>query len=252
MQGFDEEKDTDTKTNGTFWYFYRSQSTGNIYPLEIGSLLCRVQDMTYEPDKVWAACAKGCRNFNYAGGCPPRSTKLESLADPKDPVWLIYARFWSRFKHENVAASRNSAIHWKFQDAILARFLANIGYRLSPVLDGSFLSTGYCMGCTGKKCNFKLGIEHCRNPKKRTFSMEATGINVVDTVLRLFDIELYWYSKGKLDIPYMIKCIAVLPKIKKQKDVSMNLLIDTVNAFPTCYCPVASPEYKEQLDRYHL
>jgi peptidyl-prolyl cis-trans isomerase C len=39
------------KANGVFWYIYRSLSSGNIYPLEMGSLLCQVKDLVYEPEK---------------------------------------------------------------------------------------------------------------------------------------------------------------------------------------------------------
>ncbi|MDK2888442.1 MAG: hypothetical protein PWP72_1320 [Thermoanaerobacter sp.] len=235
------------QTNGMFWYIYRSQSSGNIYPLEIGNLLCRAQDLVYEPEIVWAACAKGCSNFGSAGGCPPRSPKLEKIASPDDPVWLIYCRFWSKFKHENVLKSRNPAVHWKFQDAILSRFLANIGYKLAPLLKGSFLSTGYCMGCGGKKCNFKLGLDSCRNPHRRTFSMEATGINVVETIKKLFGIKLYWYSKGNTDIPYMLKCIAVFPGKESREDLSLSLLINIVNEFPNCCWRYNTDKYWEYL-----
>ncbi|MDD4239543.1 MAG: DUF2284 domain-containing protein [Desulfotomaculaceae bacterium] len=236
------------REDSVFWYIYRAQSSGNIYPLEIGSLLCQAKDLVCEHEKVWAACAKGCSNYGSAGGCPPRSPKLEDLASPENPVWLIYCRFWSKFKHEKVLVSRNSAIHWKFQDAILARLLANIGYKLAPLLKGSFLSTGYCMGCVGKKCNFKLGLDFCRNPHKRTFSMEATGINVVETIKKLFNIELYWYSKGNTDVPYMFKCIAVFPGKVIDKNVSVPLLINTVNEFPSCLCQYNSNEYWNYLN----
>jgi predicted metal-binding protein len=231
------------KANGVFWYIYRSLSSGNIYPLEMGSLLCQVKDLVYEPEKVWAACVKGCSNYGTAGGCPPRSPKLRDVTSLENPVWLIYCRFWSKFKHEKVLASHNTAIHWKFQDAILARLLANIGYKLAPILNGSFLSTGYCMGCVGKKCNFKLGLDICRNPQKRTFSMEATGINVVETVKKLFDIDLYWYSKGNTDVPYMLKCIAVFPEKVIEKNRFLPLLITTVNDFPSCLWQYNSDEY---------
>lgn len=235
------------QVDGMFWYIYRSQSSGNIYPLEIRSLLCQSKDLVYEPEKVWAACAKGCSNYGFAGGCPPKSPKLEKITSPEDPVWLIYCSFWSKFKHEKVLASRNPAIHWKFQDGILARFLAKIGYKLAPLFRGSFLSTGYCMGCVGKKCNFKLGLNNCRNPHKRTFSMEATGINVVATIKKLFETEIYWYSSGKTDIPYMLKCIAILPDREAVNNVNIPLLINTVNEFPSCSWHYNSDKYWEYL-----
>lgn len=233
--------------NNVFWYIYISLSSGNVYPLEIGSMQCQAKDLVYDPEKVLAACANGCSNFGYAGGCPPKSPKFKNLVKPEDPVWLIYTRFWSKFKPKKVLSSNNPAIHWKFQDAILARFLANTGYNLAPLLKGSFLGTGYCMGCTGKKCNFKLGINSCRNPHKRTFSMEATGVNVVATVKKLFGIEFFWYSKGRTDIPYMLKCMAILPGKDGLDNLNRTLLIDVINEFPSCYCRYGTDAYRKYL-----
>lgn len=58
--------------------------------------------------------------------------------------------------------------------------------------------------------------------------MEATGINVVDTVKRLFGLQMYWYSRGNLDIPYMLKCIAIFPKTDlysgRERELLLNIL----------------------------
>lgn len=229
-----------------FWYFYEAKRSGYIYPIEIGHTICKVKDLIYEPDKVWHACAIGCSNYNRAGGCPPRAPSVKKITTEEDVAWLIYSRFWSAFKHDNIKLSNNPAIHWKFQDAILARFLANIGYNLVELAGGKFLSTGYCMGCAGRKCNFKMGIESCRNPQKRTYSMEATGINVVQTMKNIFDINLYWYKKGLTNIPYMVKCITVLPSkdITKTKE---DFLLGVVNSLSTCHVQVGSAEYHSRL-----
>jgi predicted metal-binding protein len=209
------------------WYHYRTQNN-NIYPLEVGLTACHIEDLTYDPETVRGLCKTGCKNYGLAGGCPPRAPKMLDIADKADPVWLIYCRFWSVFKTSKVAASRNTAIHWKSQDGIVSRFLVKLGHALADKTGGGFLSTGYCMGCPGKKCNFKLGQEYCRNPSKRTFSMEAAGIDVVDSVKRLFDLPMYWYTPGNTNVPYMLKCIAVLPKTEmykgKEKDLLANIL----------------------------
>ena len=73
-----------------------------------------------------------------------------------------------------MAKSNNSAIHWKFQDAILARLLVNVGYALRTKFEGNFLSTGYCMGCPGKRCKSQaeatnLGVSH-----EQAYRMEDT------------------------------------------------------------------------------
>ena len=71
----------------------------------------------------------------------------------------------------------------------------------------------------------RLERGHFRWP---TFSMEAAGIDVVDSVKRLFDLPMYWYTPGNTNVPYMLKCIAVLPKTEmykgKEKDLLANIL----------------------------
>ena len=39
--------------------------------------------------------------------------------------------------------------------------------------------------------------------------MEATGINVVETVKLCLGEKFYWYSKNNADIPYMMKTVLI-------------------------------------------
>ncbi len=209
------------------WIEYQA-ATGNRYPLEFYQATCTVKELIYQPSVTWKACAKGCSNFNKAGGCPPRSPKLEEITQKEDTVWVIIARFWSEYKHPKIASSTNSAIHWKFQDAILSSVMYNLGQCLRKTYGGIILGTGYCRGCPGKKCAFKLGYEVCRNPERRTYSMEATGINVVETVKELFGVELYWYRKGFTDVPYMLKAITFIPPSTFNKKLDNQFLLDNL------------------------
>lgn len=91
-----------------------------------------------------------------------------------------------------------------------------------------FLGAGYCMGCTGKKCNFKNGSNICITPGKRTFSMESTGINVSDTLDKQFGIKLFWYRKGNsLEIP-LTKCSAFIFDREVNSDC-FNKMILSIN-----------------------
>ncbi|MEM3594728.1 MAG: DUF2284 domain-containing protein [Candidatus Jordarchaeaceae archaeon] len=103
----------------SYWYQYKTKTTNCIYPLEIGLCVCKIGDLTYDPETVRGLCKTGCKNYGFAGGCPPRAPKLEEIAREEDPAWLIYCRFWSIFKPLKVAVSRNPAVNWKFQDVII-------------------------------------------------------------------------------------------------------------------------------------
>lgn len=235
-----------------FWYLYKATSSGIIYPLEFNIKECVVSSLVYEPDIIRELCRIGCGNYNKSGGCPPLAPRLEEICHDNELVWLIYGRFWSFYKHEKVIQSTNCAIHWKFQDAILARILANLGYELRNRFGGLFLGTGYCMGCPGKKCGFKLQEKKCRNPRSRTYSMEACGINVVKTTLNVFNIKTYWYKKGYLDVPYMIKVMAYFPKHCNNHLNPKEEIIKVLNTQKNCLFKIGSDHYEQYLSNINL
>ncbi|SCM82416.1 conserved hypothetical protein [uncultured Sporomusa sp.] len=195
-------------------------TSGAKYPLDFFFFNGMSNQLVYQPDVVREWCRIGCSNYGIGGGCPPRAPLYETIVQSNKEIFLFACKFDSIYKPQSVANSNNIAIHWKFQDGILARAMNNLGHLITEKYGGRFLATGYCMGCPGKKCSFKLGEAVCRNPIRRTYSMEATGINVVETVKRNFDINMYWYKKGKTDVPYMLKVILWIPP-----DIQTNCLI---------------------------
>lgn len=206
--------------------------SGNKYPIELSWKVISYRDIIYEPFLINQLCKEGCKNYGKSGGCPPHAPWFEYFDHKNKMYILLVGKFYSKYKTKKVRECKNRAIHWKFQDVILARFLDKIGRRISELVDGDFFSTGYCMGCHGKKCSVK-SMELCRNPAKRTFSMEATGINVVKTVQRCLGEQFYWYTKTNLDIPYMMKAILISASM-----VSMDIdkvLVNCINSFDNVF-----------------
>lgn len=181
---------------------------GNQYPIEIFLNFIRKKDIVYDPIRIEKYCHDGCRNYGKSGGCPPFAPKFEKILRGIEECALILGMFDSKYKPPKVQACTNRAIHWKFQDAVLANCMDKIGRHLQEKCGLNYLGTGYCMGCHGKKCAIKEG-KPCRYPNKRTFSMEATGIDVVQTVQNIFQRRFFWYTKGNNNIPYLMKCILV-------------------------------------------
>lgn len=203
---------------------YHSSSKGNDYPLSLQYKWINYTDVVFEPEYIESLCQKGCRNYGHSGGCPPFAPKFNSFAHESSQYLLIIAKFDSKHKTEKVKASKNRAIHWKFQDVILAHFMDKLGRQISSSnQDVIFLATGYCMGCPGKKCAYKLK-QPCRNPKRRTFSMEATGINVVKTVWNNLHERFYWYTRSNHDVPYLMKAILLIfPQGKIQSEINKQV-----------------------------
>lgn len=205
-------------------------AAGKEYPLQMHYELVAPNNISFEPEITIEMCKNGCRNYGVSGGCPPRAPLFSTLVQNENQILLITCKFESIYKPEKVLNSQNTAIHWKFQDGILARVLNRLGRNLIFKLGGTFLATGYCMGCPGKKCTFKLGLDQCRNPHLRTYSMEATGINVVKTVKNVFGDSMYWYRKGNFDVPYMLKCVAFIPNQPIDRDQLDDIIHEVLEA----------------------
>lgn len=186
-------------------YIYITKK-GNTYPIDVYLKSITTQAIVYDPVRIEQYCRTGCKNYGRTGGCPPFAPKLEHILQGIDVCVLIVGLFDSKHKPEKVRMCANRAIHWKFQDAVLANCMDQIGRKLKTQFGWSYLGTGYCMGCHGKKCSLKEG-HTCRYPDKRTFSMEATGIDVVQTVQNVFYRRFHWYTKSNTNIPYLMKCI---------------------------------------------
>jgi predicted metal-binding protein len=227
------------------WYFYYSKSSQIIYPLEIAMHSITSRELTLDYDRVTGLCREGCANFGQSGGCPPIAPRFDSITSPAQKGILIYTKFLSLFKPPKVAQSNNIAIHWKFQDGILARFLDNVGWSMLGEFGGIFLSSGYCMGCPGKKCGFKTDSRSCHNPQRRTYSLEATGIDVVGSLWKLARENFYWYKKGVTDIPYMLKCIGFFPS--NSLLIKENHLIDVLNNLNSCWLRIGSQSYLKEI-----
>lgn len=204
----------------TFWLNY--STSNNTFPIEIKVKLINKDDVVYDPEYIRGLCKNGCKNYNYAGGCPPRAPLFEELNKDMQSYFLVSGTFWPQYKTEKVKASHNIYIHFRLQDNILARLFHNAGISIRQKTACVFLATGYCMGCTGVKCNYKLGNEYCKNPQKRTYSMEATGINVEQTLFNNLNIKLQWYRNNKeLDLPITKVCLFMFQEYSLDKFIEL-------------------------------
>lgn len=184
------------------WVDYVTADGKNKYPIKVGYKKINFDDIVYDPTYIRSLCEVGCKNYNHAGGCPPFSPLFETLHRKGQSLFLVYGTFYPEFKTEKVKKSESAYIHFRLQDQILSRLFYNLGLCLTEKTGCIFLGTGFCMGCGSKKCSYKEGILDCRNPTRRSYSMESTGINVEATLKETVEVQLYWYGKNSgLDIP---------------------------------------------------
>ena len=211
------------------WVEYSTKSSSNKYPIEIGIKKVNYYDILVQPSLVRDLCKTGCKNYNNQGGCPPYSPVFTNIVRPDDSIFLVYGTFYPEYKTERVKASNSPYIHYSLQDQVLANLLNTIGIQLRDNHNCLFLGTGYCMGCKGIKCSFKNGDSICRNPQKRTYSLEATGVNVSLTLHKEYNIQLQWYRKnGPLNIP-VTKCCAFIFNNETSEECFIHLFQEYIN-----------------------
>ncbi|NMB40547.1 MAG: DUF2284 domain-containing protein [Firmicutes bacterium] len=190
-------------------YLYKTHS-GNEYPVEFGFKDINAEDISHDHEYITGLCRQGCKNYNHSGGCPPFAPTFESIAKEYNSAILVFARLHSKYKTRRVKDSNNYYIHYRFQDIILSNFLNKMGQKIRKLFAPRvyFLGNGYCTGCGNRKCAFKEGMRKCRFPRKRTFSLEATGVNVEKTLKNVFGIKLEWYNRNNFrQVSYLTKAI---------------------------------------------
>lgn len=93
---------------------------------------------------------------------------------------------------------------------------ANVGYPLG---------LGNCMGCKPQKCLVRKG-QKCKHPEKRTYSMEAVGVDCDWLHYELYGEFLPWYYHGTSKIPaYMTRYIGIFPNI------TSDIVVETILGF---------------------
>ncbi|MDD2498353.1 MAG: DUF2284 domain-containing protein [Desulfitobacteriaceae bacterium] len=231
------------------WYIYSTQN-GNHYPLELKYSSISSDEVVHDYARITNFCKTRCKNFNNGGGCPPKAPMFSRIAEQFPYGFIICAVFSSKWKPQRVKESTKPYIHFRFQDIILSRFLTSLGYTMKDRIGSGifFLNNGYCMGCGNKKCSFKSGEDFCKNPQKRTFSLEATGVDVEATLANLFGLKLQWYkNKNYNEVQYMAKSIGVFVDSKEKQTLLHESLCDCLQVLPSTKIKMGSDEYRDSL-----
>jgi len=240
---------TDNTNNvNPFWYFHKTSK--NIYPIEIGYKQILSLEVPYNKQLTNEACKKGCNLFARNGGCPPYSPDFAEIRDWYPYAQAIYARLFTRFYPPKVAEG-NFYVRWNFVDALMARMMTRTGKYLCNFLGGILLNAGHCTECGAKRCAFKEGERTCRNPGKRTFSLESTGVLATNLMKQQFNIPLLWFNKKKPDYfpEYMIKLMLVLTKQEIPLDTLSIWVRHCFNSLPNAYTPPSQSEKEKLLAR---
>ncbi len=236
------------------WYIY-STKNGNNYPLELKYDVIPSNEVINDYARITSYCKNGCKNYNNSGGCPPKAPVFYQISKEFPYGFIICAVFSSKWKPQKVKESTRQYVHFRFQDIILSRFLTDLGYTIKERIGSGifFLNNGYCMGCGNKKCSFKSGEYFCKNPQKRTFSLEATGVDVEATISNLFNLKLQWYKTNNYnEVEYMVKSIGLFTTSKEKQTLIHESLCDCLQVIPSTKIKIGSDDYNNYLKLLHI
>lgn len=156
---------------------------------------------------------RGCKG--QSGACPPYAPYFDILKPSCSSLYVVVLEFdtawsilYSGWRAKNVNSSVIAFIAWHYADAITACYMRRIGKSLSDY--GMLLSLASCRGCNKKHCTVMQGGK-CRNPRKRTYSLEATGVHCGILHEELFDEVMPWWFHTYAQIPvHMYRYIGIL------------------------------------------
>jgi predicted metal-binding protein len=174
-------------------------------------LKVKAQDIIFDP-KVQTYCVSPsfkCPSYGHSWACPPEAPYLEETVAKFKEFYLIYYRFnladyVKAEKAKNPEESETKIKSKLYTNSLLRNKLENeihefLDQYQDPFVERLILGDGYCRICsnkTDKGCTYDSG-KPCRYPEKRKYSMEAVGIDVTKTVLKL-NLDIEWPPKDHI------------------------------------------------------
>lgn len=176
--------------------------SGNIMPLTIHSHLFHRDDMPTEEPGIYCNNDKvQCGGYN--GGCPPYTPAFHALKRKLLHFFVICVEFDMasalEFSGWRKGASAPGLFILAYADRLTMNYIQrgliafeNVGYYT--------LGVSNCPGCRPKDCQVIKGGK-CTKPKKRRFSMEATGMACDILHEDMFDEVMPWWFHTPRYIP---------------------------------------------------
>lgn len=173
-------------------FYYTSGSQEKVYPLEVNLFNLKADRLPCDYEKTLNACQSGCNSYQFNGGCPPFSPTYQALSAQYAYALILYYKLYLRDFPVRPETGRDY-LNWTFTESFMPRLLLNTLNSIARRVSGYVLSSGHCIGC--KKCSFLRSVKICRKPEKRTFSLEAVGVNIVEMMAKHSDSPLVWLNQ---------------------------------------------------------
>lgn len=182
------------------WVFYKTSAKNpHIYPLQLGCFTLESGFIPTDKEHFNRICKEGCKSYASNGSCPLYSPDFKDLARQYKYATVLYFKLFTRHYPPKCLSGKHY-VRWSFTESFMPRLLRRTAMTLADKMEGVPLVSGHCIGC--RKCSYREGLNTCKNPEKRTFSIESTGVNVSDLMLLYTDSPLLWWDiNNKYYIP---------------------------------------------------
>jgi len=192
-------------------FYYNSGTNPGVYPMEVNIFNIKADTIHSDYLKTSEACRTGCNLYALNGGCPPFAPDYQTLSKQYAYAMILYFKLSAKDYPRNLPADSQKN-RWDFAVAFMSRALLASLVLLAEKLSGYVLSSGHCIGC--RTCNFNSGENYCPRPDKRTYSLEAVGVNIVDLMKEYSDSPVIWWNDDKKHVPeYQLRVGAVLHNV---------------------------------------
>jgi predicted metal-binding protein len=143
----------------------------------------------FEHGERFKDLCEGCPKHGNSLSCPPHSPSFVDHIEGAGKAMVVCIRLAQKHFGSLPPQERYHACFRRATRLLLEELR---GYRDEgrPVA-----GSGPCLACD--RCCLEEGLDACRSPDERTFSLESLGVNVIALLKTTFNIDLEWNTAEK-------------------------------------------------------
>lgn len=147
---------------------------------------CSMAISAFEHSDKFKLLCSGCPKHGRNLSCPPHSPSFPAHVQVATEARVVCVRLPQDYFDDLPPKDRYHAC-FRQASRLLLTVLDDYRREGSPVA-----GSGPCITC--EKCSIEEGLEVCRNPEGRIYSLESLGVDVIGLLKRSFDLDLEWNS----------------------------------------------------------
>jgi predicted metal-binding protein len=151
-----------------------------------------------------------CMGLN--GGCIKYAPRLHQLKPSMPSMYVISVIVDMAWAIAYSAKNKDGSLHKYFAmswaDRITESYARRLAIGVNKLAHGYMIGAGNCCGCVGK-CDV-IATGKCSKPDKRSYSMEAVGIDCSRLCETFYGIRLPWWYKDDYLPKLMVRFVGVL------------------------------------------